>query len=155
MSRRSGFSLVEVVIGMGMASGVVMAICSMHALASIQISSGKRMTAATVLASEIMEDLGRVRGSRDAVIVSCGGPGAASASSDSRQAGSAADVLWGQAARIRLHRGWAVVSLTPLGGAAVPATFASAQGVRASVEVGWDEGGRTRTIRMDQARFHE
>jgi Tfp pilus assembly protein PilV len=155
MKTQRGFNLVEVLIGMGITSGVVMAICSMHALAAMHISSGRQLSAATTFATEILEELAGVSGSRSAILAASGGSGATGASSDSRQPGSAAHTLWGPAAATRLHRGWTVVQLTPLGGNAAPPTFATADAVRATVEVGWDDRGRARRIRMDQAQFHE
>ena len=90
MKTQRGFNLVEVLIAMGMTSGVVMAICSMHVLAAMHISSGRQLTAATTLATGILEELAGVSGARAAILASAGGPGATGASSDSRRPGSAA-----------------------------------------------------------------
>src|SRR5262245_22882088 len=50
-----GFSLVEVVIAIGVLAGVLLSICSMFILGGRQLKGGKTMTEATALSHDIME----------------------------------------------------------------------------------------------------
>src|SRR2546422_109043 len=50
-----GFSLIEVVIAIGVLAGVLLSICSMFILGGRQLKGGKTMTEATALAHDIME----------------------------------------------------------------------------------------------------
>ena len=50
-----GFSLIEVILAIGMLSTVMISISSMFILGGRQMQSGKKMTEATVIAQDIME----------------------------------------------------------------------------------------------------
>src|SRR5438128_3232220 len=50
-----GFSLIEVVIAIGVLAGVLLSICSMFIMGGRQLKGGKTMTEATALAHDIME----------------------------------------------------------------------------------------------------
>ncbi|MGH9866852.1 MAG: type IV pilus modification PilV family protein [Candidatus Polarisedimenticolia bacterium] len=146
--RAAGFSLVEVLVSMGLLSGILAAIAAMFVLAGACIRSGRHLTVATTLAQNVMDDLGPRPGE-----FGNPDPDAVFASSDTRSAGSAADLLWGLDVRSGLHEGFAVVSTTPLGGPLAPATFASAEGLRVRVTVGWAEMRRARSVTFEEVRF--
>jgi prepilin-type N-terminal cleavage/methylation domain-containing protein len=150
-----GFSLVEVIVSLGLLSGLLTAVATMFVLAGTSARSSRHLTVATALARHVMEDL--ERRPRDALrsLVQAGAPdpGAAFAVSDTRTPGSAADQRWGPDARLRLPAGFAVVSLTPLGGPDHPVTFASAEAVRVRLTVGWSEMRRDRSVTFEGVRF--
>src|SRR2546427_4883629 len=50
-----GFSLIEVVVAIGILAGVLLSICSMFILGGRQLKTGKTMTEATAIAHDIME----------------------------------------------------------------------------------------------------
>src|SRR2546422_11361066 len=50
-----GFSLIEVVLAIGILAGVLLSICSMFILGGRQLKTGKTMTEATAIAHDIME----------------------------------------------------------------------------------------------------
>ena len=50
-----GFSLIEVVIAIGILAGVLLSICSMFILGGRQLKTGKTMTEATTIGHDIME----------------------------------------------------------------------------------------------------
>src|SRR6266487_2344256 len=54
-SGEAGFSLIEVVIAIGVLAGVLLSICSMFILGGRQVKGGKTMTEATALAHDLME----------------------------------------------------------------------------------------------------
>ena len=153
--RATGFSLVEVIVSMGLLSGILTAIAAMFVLAGACIRSGRHLTVATTLAQSVLEDLAPRRRDLIPPLLQQGSPDpdAVFALSDTRAAGSEADLLWGPDVRSRLHEGFAVVSATPLGGPLTPATFASAEALRVRVVVGWAEMRRARRVTFEEVRF--
>src|SRR5262245_46732599 len=55
-----GFSLIEVVLAIGILAGVLLSICSMFILGGRQLKGGKTMTEATALSHDIMETFDKV-----------------------------------------------------------------------------------------------
>src|SRR5438094_280479 len=54
-SGETGFSLIEVVLAIGVLAGVLLSICSMFIMGGRQLKGGKTMTEATAMAHDIME----------------------------------------------------------------------------------------------------
>ena len=153
--RRAGFSLVEVVISMALLSGVLVAIGSMFVMGGTYIKSGKQLTQATALSQDIMENFSEMDYSGLYLLLQGGSPdpNATVATSDTRTPGSVADTLVGTDIRSKLHNGYAVMEMTPIGGTVVPATFDSGEAIRVNVELGWTELRRDRTVKMETLRF--
>ena len=147
--RQSGFSLLEVIIALGMLAGVLIAIGSMLILGGRQIRAGRNLTAATTLARDLMETYGkRAYVTLAADLGAAPNENAKSVSSTTR--GSPIQ-SWQARINRQLHDGSATVSILPLGGGA--ASFASAAGIRVSVTVTWRERGWPRSVVLSTVRF--
>ena len=63
-SGETGFSLIEVVLAIGILAGVLLSICSMFIMGGRQLKGGKTMTEATAMAHDIMETFDKRRSAR-------------------------------------------------------------------------------------------
>lgn len=155
--RRSeqGYSLVEVLVSMGLMTGVMVAVCSMFVLGGTYVKAGRQLTTATSLAQDMMEDINKQSYAGLYLMMQGASPdpNAQSVVSDTRTSGSVADGLWGGDIRSKLHKGFAVVTLVPVGGTVTPPTFASGEGIRVDVRLGWTELRRDRTVKVQSIRF--
>lgn len=151
----SGYSLVEVLIALGLMTGVMVAVCSMFVLGGTYVKAGKQLTQATALGQDMMEDLNKQ--SYTGLYLFLQGaspdPNATSVTSDTRVSASVANGTWGSNIRSKLYQGYAVVSMTPIGGTVTPATFASGEGIRVSVTLGWKELRRNRLVKIENVRW--
>ena len=64
-----------------------------------------------------------------------------------------ANSLWGNQIRSNLFKGYSVITMKPIGGTVTPATFASGEGIRVSITLGWTELRRNRTVKMENVRW--
>ena len=150
-----GYSLVEVLISLGLMAGVMVAICSMFVLGGTYVKSGKQLTQATALAQDIMEDVNKqtYTGLYNFLQGASPDPNATSATSDTRTSGSVADTNWGSNIRSKLYKGYALVQMVPIGGTVSPPKFSTGEGIRISVTLGWKELRRDRTVKVQGVRF--
>jgi len=160
MSARSrhgeqGYSLVEVLVSMGLLAGVMVAVCSMFVLGGTYVKAGRQLTTATSLSQDMLEDINKQSYTGLYLLLQGASPdpNAQSVTSDTRVSGSVADTLWGGTIRSKLHKGYAVVSLAPLGGTVTPPTFASGDSIRINVQMSWTELRRNRTVKVQSLRF--
>jgi type II secretory pathway pseudopilin PulG len=150
-----GYSLVEVLISMGLLAGVMVAVCSMFVLGGTYVKAGRQLTTATTLAQDVMEDINKQSYTGLYLLMQGASPdpNAQSVVSDTRTSGSVADGLWGNSIRSKLHKGYAVVTLVPVGGSSTPPTFTSGEAIRVDVRMGWTELRRDRTVKVQSIRF--
>lgn len=153
--KQRGYSLVEVLISLGLMTGVLVAISSMFVLGGTYVKSGKTLTTATALAQDMMEDINKQSYTGLYLLLQGASPdpNATSAVSDTRVPGSVANTLWGNQIRSNLYKGFGVVTMAPIGGTATPATFASGEGIRITIEMGWTELRRNRALKMENVRW--
>ena len=146
----AGYSLVEVLISLGLLTGVMVSICSMFVMGSTFIKAGKNLTEATVLAQDIMEDINKqsYTGVYEMLQLTID-PNASSVVSDTRVSGDKADTLWGDSIRSTLHDGYAVLNVVPIGGS----SFGTGEAVRVDLELGWTELTRNRKVQFVHLRF--
>ncbi len=150
-----GFSLIEVLVSLGLMTGVMVAVASMFVLGGSYVKSGKTLTTATALSQDMMEDINKQSYTGLYLLLQAGSPdpNATTVVSDTRVSGSVANNLWGNQIRSNLFKGYAVVTMKPIGGTVTPATFASGEGIRISITMGWTELRRNRTIKMENVRW--
>lgn len=150
-----GYSLVEVIISLGLMSGVMVAICSMFVLGGSYVKAGKTLTQATALGQDMMEDINKQSYTGLYLLLQGASPdpNATGVTSDTRVSGSVANSLWGSNIRTKLYKGYAVVSMAPIGGTASTPTFATGEGIRISIELGWTELRRNRKVKFENVRF--
>ena len=153
--REMGYSLVEVLVSLGLMAGVMVAVCSMFVLGGTYVKAGKELTEATALAQDMMEDINKQSYTGLYLLLQTGtpDPNLQVTTSDTRVSGSVADNLWGNNIRTKLWKGYGVVTMKPIGGTVTPATFATAEGIRVTVNLAWSELRRNRSVKVESVRF--
>jgi type II secretory pathway pseudopilin PulG len=144
-----GFSLVEVIIAIGMLAGVLIAIASMFMIGGRQVKGGKTLTEATALCHDIMEsfdarsftalytDLGAVATDTTRTVLT-------------NVSGSPIEAWQAEISR-KLEGGVGQVTVLPLG----PGTpnFGTATGLRLTTRIAWSELGRPQAVTISTVRF--
>jgi Tfp pilus assembly protein PilV len=144
-----GFSLIEVVIAIGVLAGVLLSIASMFIMGGRQVKTGKTLTEATALAQDLMEQFDKE--SFASLYLNLG-----AASTDTNRtvlsnvSGSPIQGWQTEIAR-KLNSGFASVRLDAMGPSSP--TFGSAAGIKVTVRVSWNELGRAQSVAMSTVRF--
>jgi type II secretory pathway pseudopilin PulG len=148
-AEESGFSLIEVILAIGILAGVLISIGSMFALGGRQVKSGKTMTEATVLVQDIMEEFDKLsfNGLSTGLAATTSDR---SKTDDSANSGSPVEP-WQAEIERKLNNGSASVTILPIG----PGTpnFGTAAGIRLTVSLSWTELGRQQTVSASTVRF--
>ena len=145
----AGFSLVEVIISLGILGGALVAIGTMFVLGGRQLKSAGRLTQASALAQDIMETF------EGTSFVSLYGTLRAGPA-DTRCTVSSVEPdgpisAWQEKVARQLGDGMAEMTLQAIG----PGTpsFGEAEGIRVTVVLRWDEHGRKRSLGLTTVRF--
>jgi prepilin-type N-terminal cleavage/methylation domain-containing protein len=154
MKTLRGFSLVEVLIAVGVLAGVLTGVGAAVTHGAQTIALARETTVATSAARAILEDLltPRLADLPGFVVSPAPDPDATRVMGDTRDGSSVAAGRWGVLARSGLHGGYAVVTLEPLH-VTGPATIAEASALRVRVDVGWLRLGRERVVSFQTVRF--
>jgi type II secretory pathway pseudopilin PulG len=145
--QETGFSLVEVIVALGVLAGALLSIGSMFILGGRQLKAGRTMTEATVLAHDMMETFDRLS------FVSLYTAFGASTADTIWRASSAASgnpiTPWQPEISRKLNNGAASFALEPIGGS----RFGNAVGIRVTAEVTWSEAGGVQRVTLSTVRF--
>ena len=144
-----GFSLVEVVIAIGVLAGVLISIASMFILGGRQVKAGKTTTEAVALCNDIMESFAKQ--SFTALYTNMG-----AASTDSTKTAASNVVTsplapWQTQITQKLANGVATATVTAIG-PGTP-TFGSAVGIQLTVTLSWNELARPESMTISTIRF--
>lgn len=156
-----GFSLIEVLVALGMLAAVLLAISGLFAQGANSIKGGKEMTEALAQATDILEDINSL--SYRQVFSVFGGSGSdTSLQADSRDASNFAN-RWEAQLQEAVWQGYALIDVIPIGvdtllpvcAASPPAqpNFQCGQGLRVVVTVHWDERGNDQQLSLSTVRF--
>jgi len=146
-----GFSLVEVVIAIGVLAGVLISISSMFIMGGRQVKTGKTITEATALCHAIMETFDEQ--SFIALYTNLGAAGTDQTKSVTSSVTTSPIYSWRTEVLRKLENGVATVRLDPFGGTASPPTFGSCVAIKLTVSVSWNELGRPQTVQIATMRF--
>ena len=146
-SGETGFSLIEVVIAIGVLAGVLLSICSMFIMGGRQLKGGKTMTEATALAHDIMETFDKL--SFNSLYTTFGAIDTSTTISVTTSTGSNVITPWKLEVTRKLENGVATARLDPVGGT----NFGNAIGIKMTVTVTWNELGRAQTVALTTIRF--
>lgn len=144
-----GFSLVEVVIAIGVLAGVLLSICSMFIMGGRQLKTGKTVTEATAICHAIMESFDSL--SFTALYTTFGAAATdTTVTVSSTTTGSAIQPFQAEIVR-KLSNGVATVTVIPRG----PGTpnFGQATGIRMTVTLTWTELARPQSVSLSTVRF--
>ncbi len=150
-----GFSLVEVIIALGLLTAVLVAIGSMFVLGQSSVRSGREMTEATSIAQHILEDVNKLsyNGLNVFFVGAQNLNTLTSYTADTRVSGSYAQSQYKALIDDKLFKGYALIVLQPIGGNVKPAVWATGEAIRITVTVYWTELRKNRSLAMETVRF--
>lgn len=148
-NREDGFSLIEVIIAIGVFAGVILSIASMFILGGRQVKTGKTLTEATTLANDLMEQFDKQ--SYTTLYTSFG---AATTDTTVTIASTTTGTLitpWQPEIIRKLSNGSATARLDAMG----PGTpnFGASTGVKVTLTLSWNELGRAQSVQLSTVRF--
>lgn len=146
-----GYSLVEIILALGLLGAVMVAISSMFVLGGQSVRSGREMTEAISVAQDIVEEI-KTFSFRTTYSFFGGTDTDTGVTSDSSVPGDPAD-QWQPGIDSKLYQGKALIQITPMGGPDTPPQLSSADYIRVLVTVQWSEGARTRSVSIVSLRF--
>ncbi|MBI4161947.1 MAG: hypothetical protein HY509_05825 [Acidobacteria bacterium] len=149
--REKGYSLVEVILALGLLGGVMVAISSMFVIGGREVKSGKELTEALSIAQDIVEEIKTFsyRTTYSFFGASSTSTGVTADSSDP----SSPAAQWQPGIDAKLFQGRARIQVTPIGGPDTPPQMGSADYLRILVTVEWQEGARSRSVSLQSLRF--
>ena len=152
---QGGFSLIEVIVSLGILAAVLVAIASMFVLGQSNVNSGRKMTEATSIAQHIMEDVNKLsyNGLKTFFVGTPNLNTLTLYTADTRVIGSYAETEYQALIDKRLYKSYALIDLQPLGGNIKPAVWASGEAIRITVTIYWTELRRNRTVTVEGVRF--
>jgi Tfp pilus assembly protein PilV len=147
--RESGFSLIEVILAIGVMSGVLLSIASMFIMGGRQVKTGKTITEATALAQDLMEAF-----DKQSFVALYTNLGAATTDSTftvlSTTTGSPI-VSWQTEIGRKFASGVGQVTIDAMGNGTP--TFGACAGIKLTVTVSWSELGRPQSVKLSTVRF--
>jgi type II secretory pathway pseudopilin PulG len=147
--RDSGFSLIEVVLAIGILSGVLLSIASMFIMGQRQVKTGKTITEATALAQDLMEAF-----DKQSFVALYTNLGAATTDSTftvlSTTTGSPIASWQTEIAR-KFASGTGQVTIDAIGNGSP--TFGTCAGIKLTTTVSWSELGRPQSVKLSTVRF--
>jgi len=144
-----GFNLVEVIIAIGILAGVLISISSMFVLGGRQVKGGKTMTQATVLAHDLMEEFDSA--SFTGLYTGLGAAASDTTKTVSSTVSSSPIAAWQTEIERKLENGSASVNILPIG-AGTP-NFGTADGIKLTVTLSWNELARPQSVAVSTVRF--
>lgn len=152
MSRRTqaGFSLVEVILALGLLAMVLISIAGLFLLGGSQVRSGRSSSEALSVARAIVEEM-EGWGFRDAY-GRWGFDGAATSYIVDTRVNAAA-TRWQAELDSMLRRAYGRIEIFSLGSGGMPPALNRTRAIRVVVTVHWDEGGRQRSVSLGTVRL--
>lgn len=146
----AGFSLVEVVLALGLLAGVMISIAGLFALASRDMNGGRNTTEAMAVGRDILEEI--TGWSYDQTWALFGFDGSATVYTVDTRTNALAQ-KWQPALEETLYDSWAEIRIESIVGSGVAPNLASARSIRVVVTVYWTEGQRDRTATLSTVRM--
>jgi prepilin-type N-terminal cleavage/methylation domain-containing protein len=149
INSQGGFSLIEVVVALGLLAAVLISVSGLFVLAHRQVDGGRKHSVALSVARDIMEEMDGW-GFRQ-LYLEYGFDGSASSyMADSRTNDVAAG--WQDALDAELHSSYAEILVESLDEGAGPPALTAARCIRIQITVHWMEGLRPRSVRLASVR---
>ncbi len=148
---QSGFSLIEVILAMGLLGGVMISISSMFIIGGREVKSGKQTTEALTIAQDIVEEI-KTFSYRSTYTFFGGVETDTTLQADSSSPGDPAD-KWQPGIDPKLNLGRALIDVIPMGGPDSPPQMDSADFLIVRVTVEWSQGQRSRSVSLQSLRF--
>jgi Tfp pilus assembly protein PilV len=145
----AGFSLIEVIIAIGVLAAVLLSIASMFILGGRQVKTGKTITEATTLVQDIMASYDQQ--SFVSLYTSLGAADTDTTRTVSTATTGSPIAAWQPQIDSKLAGGAATLTVDAVGNGTP--NFGSAAGIKVTVAVTWSELGRPETVRLSTMRF--
>jgi len=152
MKRRdaNGFSLVEVVLALGLMAGTLISISGLFALASRQVKSGRSGSEALAVSRSILEEMERWSLQQTYELYGYDGTGTAY-NVDSRINAYASK--WQPTLDEKFLDGYAQIQLASLSQAGPTPNMSDTRAIRVVVTIHWDEAKRHRMVRLGTVKM--
>jgi type II secretory pathway pseudopilin PulG len=152
MHRRAerGFSLVEVVIALGLLAGVLIAISGLFIIGAKQVQSGRTSSEAVAVGRTILEEMNKW-GFRQTYQIFGYDGATTNYSVDTRT--NAYATKWQPLLASNLVNSYATIQLQSLGPGGTPPSMSATLAIRVLVTVNWDEGARHRRVQVGTVRM--
>ncbi|MEE9218961.1 MAG: prepilin-type N-terminal cleavage/methylation domain-containing protein [Acidobacteriota bacterium] len=162
--RQAGFSLIEVLVSLGLLAWVIVGVSSLFIFGGRQVYSGKKMTEAYSLAQDTMEEIDRMTYMQAYTYFLPTGTNPATATNytvDTSVAGLLNTSTGAEAARAayqaaidgRFTDGKALIRVQGLDNSGTLVALASAVALRVTVTLEWYEGSHQRFLHLRSVRF--
>ena len=150
--REQGFSLVEVILALGILAGVLISIAGLFIMGSKQVKSGRTSTEALSVARAVLEEMDGWGFRQTYQLFGIDGTANTTATIDTRTDSYSAK--WQTTLDAKLFDYHAEIEISSLGppGASLP-TLDATKAIRVVVTVFWNEGGRSREVRLGTVRM--
>ena len=149
LGRSAGFSLVEVVIALGLLAGVLLSIAGLFAVADRQLQGGKNHTVALAVARDILEEMDGW--AYEQVYTTFGLDGSASTYTVDSTTNSYA-AKWRPQLESELGGCSASITIASAVESGSPPALRDAHTIRIGVTVSWSEGPRVRNVSLVTVR---
>jgi prepilin-type N-terminal cleavage/methylation domain-containing protein len=147
--QNNGFSMIEVVVALGLLAAVLISVSGLFVLAQRQVDGGRKHSVALSVARDILEEMDGW-GFRQLYLEFGFDGSATSYIADSRSNDVAAD--WQEALSAELKNSYAEILIESLDDAGSPPALEEARSIRLQVTVHWTEGLRSRSVRLAAVR---
>ena len=144
-----GFNLIEVVIALALLAAVLLTISGLFIQGSQSVNTGRDLTEATSLATDILEQMDKWAFSQ--LYTNFGGTTTTTSLSVVTTTTTVNTALNSVQAKItsRLPNSSGTIDVTPLGGA----NFGAAKGIRVKVTINWTLKLKSRSVSLETVRF--
>jgi Tfp pilus assembly protein PilV len=147
--KEAGFSMIEVVIAIGVLAGVLLSIASMFIMGGRQVKTGKTLTEATTLAQDLMEQFDKE--SFNALYLNLGAVATDTTRTVLSTTTGSPIAPWQTEIARKLNSGSASVRIDAMGPSSP--NFGAAAGIKVTVTLAWNELGRNQSVAMSTVRF--
>ena len=145
-----GFSLVEVVLALGLLGGVMISIAGLFVIAGRDMNAGKNTTEAMSIGRGILEEMEGVGYQQSWQVFGFDGSNV-SETADSRTNAFAVD--WQAELEEALFDAWAEIQIDSIVGTGGAPVLSSARAIRLTVTIHWAEGDRDREAILSTVRM--
>jgi len=153
--RERGFSLIEVLVSLGLLAGVMVAVSSLFIFGGKEVKSGKKMTEAYSVGHDIVEEMDRMTYTQAYQYFLPSGTDTSTATNYTVNTKTSPAPVSDYQSNIdsKLYNGQATINVEALDASGNAVGFDLCVALRISVTVQWDEGTQTRYLNLRTVRF--
>jgi prepilin-type N-terminal cleavage/methylation domain-containing protein len=150
-SGQRGFSLIELVVALGLLAGVLISISGMFVFGGRQVKSGRTSSEALSVARDILEEINGW-GFHE-TYARFGYDGSQPSYTVDTRTNSFAKSNWQGILDQKLLNAYAIIEIRSLSYSGSPPNLNATRAIRVLVTVNWREGGRSRSVQLGTVRI--